>query len=62
VTEQGLREDVALLAELEPPPAPAAPVLSPAEQARRLQEDAPACYLHAVAALGEGISVEAWRI
>jgi hypothetical protein len=64
LTAQALREDLALLAAHEPPPAPAAPVLSPAEQAQRLRDLGPAAYLYAATApvLGEGVSVEAWRV
>ena len=42
VTAMGLKEDAALLAEYEPPPAPAAPVLSASEKAARLLDLGPA--------------------
>jgi hypothetical protein len=63
-TEQGLREDVALLAAHEPPPAPAAPALSAAEKARRLRDLGAAAYLYGSgsAVLGEAMDVEAWKI
>jgi hypothetical protein len=62
-TEKGLREDEAFLAELEPPPAPAAPALSAAEQAERLRDVAPAAFLYGTMAaiLGEAVDVEGWK-
>jgi hypothetical protein len=63
VTEQALEEYAAALAESEPPPAPAAPVLSAAEKAERLRQVGPAAYLYGAAApvLGEAMDVEAWK-
>ena len=63
-TKKGLDQDAAVLAAYEPPPAPAAPVLSPAEQAQRLRDLGPAAYLSGATAavLGEGVSIEAWRV
>jgi hypothetical protein len=63
LTAQGLREDVALLAELEPPPAPAAPALGAAEKAERLRDVAPAAFLYGTMApiLGEAVDVEGWK-
>ena len=62
-TEEGLREDEAFLAEFEPPPAPAAPALTAAEQAQRLRDVAPAAFLHGTTAaiLGEAVDVEGWK-
>ena len=63
LTAQALREDLALLAADEPPPAPAAPALSAAEQAERLRDVAPAAFLYATTAaiLGEAVDVEGWK-
>ena len=62
-TAQGLREDEALLAAHEPPPAPAAPALSASEQAERLRDVAPAAFLYGTTAaiLGEAVDVEGWK-
>ena len=62
-TEEGLREDEAFLAEFEPPPAPAAPALTAAEQAQRLRDVAPAAFLYGTTAaiLGEAVDVEGWK-
>jgi hypothetical protein len=63
-TAQALREDVALLAAHEPPPAPAAPALSAAEKAARLRDLGAAAYLYGSGSpvLGEAMDVEAWKI
>ena len=62
-TEKGLREDEAFLAELEPPPAPAAPALGAAEKAERLRDVAPAAFLYGTMApiLGEAVDIEGWK-
>ena len=58
-----LQEEAALWPAAEPPPAPAAPALSAAEQARRLREVAPAAFLYGTTAaiLGEAVDVEGWK-
>ena len=58
-----LQEEAALWPAAEPPPAPAAPALSAAEQARRLREVAPAAFLFGTTAaiLGEAVDVEGWK-
>ena len=63
LTAQALREDLALLAADAPPPAPAAPALSAAEQAQRLRDVAPAAFLFGTMAaiLGEAVDVEGWK-
>ena len=63
-TEQGLREYADLLAASEPPPAPAAPVLSTAEKAARLRDIGAAAYLFAVGShvFGEGMDLGAWKL
>jgi hypothetical protein len=62
LTEQGLREDLALLAALEPPPAPAAPVLSAAERAAKLREFGPGAYLCGAASVLGEMDLGAWKI
>ena len=59
-----LRKEGAGWPAVEPPPAPAAPPLSAADQARRLCDLGPAAYLYGATAavLGEGVSIEAWRV
>ena len=59
-----LRKEGAGWPAVEPPPAPAAPPLSAADQARRLCDLGPAAYLYGAAApvLGEAMDVEAWKI
>ena len=63
-TAKALKEDAALRAVVRPPPAEAAPALSAAEKARRLRDLGPAAYLYGATAavLGEGVSIEAWRV
>jgi hypothetical protein len=63
-TARGLRQDAADLAAYEPPPAPAAPVLSAAEKAQRLGALGAAPYLYGAAApvLGEAMDVETWAL
>ena len=58
-----LQEEAALWPAAEPPPAPAAPALSAAEQARRLREVAPAAFLYGTMApiLGEAVDIEGWK-
>ena len=62
VTAMGLKEDAALLAEYEPPPAPAAPVLSASEKAARLLDLGPAAYLCGAASVLGEMDVGAWKI
>jgi hypothetical protein len=59
-----LKKEGALWAADRPPPKEAAPALSAAEQARRLRDLGPAAYLYGATAavLGEGVSIEAWRV
>jgi hypothetical protein len=63
-TARGLKQDAAALASYEPPPAPAAPVLSACEKAQRLAALGAAPYLYGAAApvLGEAMDVETWAL
>ena len=58
-----LQEEAALWPAAEPPPAPAAPALSAAEQAQRLRDVAPAAFLYGTMAaiLGEAVDIEGWK-
>jgi hypothetical protein len=57
-----LKEHAALLAEYEPPPAPAAPVLSASARAARLSTLGPAAYLCGAASVLGEMDVETWKI
>jgi hypothetical protein len=60
-TARGLKQDAADLAALEPPPAPAAPVLSAAERAARLRDLGPGAYLCGAASVLGEMDLEVWR-
>jgi hypothetical protein len=62
LTEQALQEHSALLAECEPPPAPAPPVLSAAEKAARLRDLGPAGYLCGAASVLGEMDLGAWKL